>query len=986
MRTTVTVVQITLLFAATVGFAQETTGEITGTVASPDGAPLPGATLVLENPDTGFRRSTAAGSDGEYRFVALPPASYQLAASLDGFKTATRSIRAELGRTVTSDIVMEIGEFGETIEVTGEVPLVDLSSTVSGFTANADELSARLPISRDVLRVAMLAPGTIAADPRFAGNNDSAYNSTYTPGQQVPVIAGSSAAENGYLVNGLNITSFSQMIGSNFVPMEFVEEVQIKTGGFQAEFGRSTGGVVNLVTKSGTNTLHGGASVYWSPRDLQELEPDTYQRDFDGALSLHRANSSEDRESLEANLSLGGPLVRDRLFFFGFVSYRDWSRLDAYDPTLARRSGAGDPYWGGKLDWSISSAHRLEGTVISDLSDIDETVHAVDPETGAVGGLLSTGYSSRGGTSWILKYTGVLSDNLLLSAQAGINPFERMTPDDPCPLAADYRSGAPRRLGCWINLFPGYSSDERTAARLDVDFFAGKHSLRAGVDAESNTSDGSVRFSGGAFYRYYLNGVEGSPPEDFLFPDLPWDQTLVRVDHQDRTGSYEVISNAAYIQDSWAVSGNLTLNLGVRWERFESKNTLGDTLMDVSDQYAPRVGAIWDIGGDGRSKLYGHLGLYHLPMSTEVAIYSAGGLYHDRGWYPLMGEIEADGSPEALGEELDFTVLADGEVSDKREIFDSEYEPMSQSELIIGFERLVGERWSLGVRGVARRFNEIIEDLSIDEALWRKYGIVCHGPDAIAAGEDCLFTFRITNPGTEFTGWYDLDGDGELDPISFTADELGYPDADRTYLALELTAQRRFADNWMLQGSYTWSHGYGNYEGLLNSDLGQDNPYLTQTFDVAAMLDGGAGDLPNDRRHNLKVYGSYAFDFGLQLSGGTWYRSGRPVNAFGWHPTDPWARAYDNYAFFNNGEACPRGCAGKSDAAWALDLGVRYDWSWFGADWHARVDAINLTNNHSVEVVVEATDLSNHQPNPSYLLPRYYQSPRTVRFGFGLSF
>ena len=101
---------------------------------------------------------------------------------------------------------------------------------------------------------------------------------------------------------------------------------------------------------------------------------------------------------------------------------------------------------------------------------------------------------------------------------------------------------------------------------------------------------------------------------------------------------------------------------------------------------------------------------------------------------------------------------------------------------------------------------------------------------------------------------------------------------------------------------------------------------------------------------------------------------------------DPWARAHGPFAFFNNREPCARGCAGRTDAAWALDLGLRYDWAWLGAGWHARVDAMNLTDNGAVEVVVEDSELWSYQANPSYLLPRYYQLPRTVRFGFGVSF
>jgi len=519
------------------------------------------------------------------------------------------------------------------------------------------------------------------------------------------------------------------------------------------------------------------------------------------------------------------------------------------------------------------------------------------------------------------------------------------------------------------------------AYRADLDWFVGSHSLRAGIDAETNTTTADETYSGGVYYTYYLNGTEDQDPADYEFPALPWDQELVSVMHYSLGGSYDVLSNAAYLQDSWSVTPSLTLNLGVRWERFETKNAVGGTLMEINDQVAPRLGVIWDVAGDGTSKLYGSFGVYHLPMSSRPAVRLAGLEYSDEAWHTLVGGINPDGSPDGLGEELEYFLHADGSVPDTREALDSDFEPMSQSELILGYERLVSETWSVGVRGVGRRFNEIIEDITIDKALYEVYGLEeCYA--------DHCAPYVLTNPGSDFSGWYDLDGDGELDPVFFTADELGYPDAERTYLAVELTARRRFADRWMLQGSYTWSHLYGNFDGLANSDKHQANPYLTATFDVAARMEHADGDLPNDRRHNLKLFGTYAFDFGLQLSGNGWFRSGRPVNGFGVHPTDPWAQSYRwaDYAFYNNGVPCPRGCAGKTDSAWALDLGVKYDWQWLGAAWNVRVDAFNVTNNHSVEIVDDFAERMNAQPNPEYLLPRYFQPPRSVRLGFGVSF
>ena len=210
-----------------------------------------------------------ADGRGSYRLPALPPAAYQLTASLDGFQSYRRDLRVELGRTLSHDIGMVMGAFSDTIEVTGEPPLMDTTSTVSGINVTADELHRRLPIEREATEVAFLAPSTAAGD--------SAFETGFTPGQRPVSIAGATVSENAYQVNGLNITNFRTMIGSTMVPYEFLQEVQVKTGGYEAEFGRSTGGVVNMVTKSGTNTLHGGASAYWEPQDLQGSSPDTYE-------------------------------------------------------------------------------------------------------------------------------------------------------------------------------------------------------------------------------------------------------------------------------------------------------------------------------------------------------------------------------------------------------------------------------------------------------------------------------------------------------------------------------------------------------------------------------------------------------------------------------------------------------------------------------------------------------------------------------------
>jgi outer membrane receptor protein involved in Fe transport len=983
MRPTIALVGLAALCCGAVGVAQETTGDIVGTVSSPDGQPMPGVTVTISDPARGFERIVVSNREGRFRLTALPPARYVLTADLDGFKTLQRELDVDLGRTTSGDITMELGAFSDTIEVTGERPRVDPASTVAGITVNTDELNARLPIAREATELALLAPGTVSGSSDFnPGINTQGDSTLYTPGQRLISMMGASVAENTYAVNGLNITNFRNGLGSSRVPLEFIEEVQVKTGGYEAEFGRATGGVINMVTKSGTNTLTGAASAYFRPEGLQESMANT----------IYNTREEERLERLEVNASVGGTLVRDRLFYFLAVSYTDEDLL-TMDTRHGERWQSQEPYWGGKLDWYISPSHRLEGTYFTDETEVYRTLLLYDEDEG-LGEVLNTGWFFRGGSNAIAKYTGVLSDRVLVSAQYGFNEFDRTnrSSGDECPIAVDERYGPAERSGCWLSAFVGTNSDEREAYRVDVDLFVGRHSLRAGLDAEENLSSALETYSGGVYYRYYLNGAEGQDPEDYRFPELPWHRELVRVRSWREGGNYPTDSQSAYLQDRWAVTPSLTLTLGVRYELYDNGNSAGESFIRIADQWAPRVGAVWDPTGNGRSKLYGNYALYHLPVASNTNVMLGGGQFFDEIWYTFSGGVDpVTGEPGRLEDELRYRLLMDGVVPDPREVTADTIEPMSQWEAILGYERMIGESWSVGVRGTAREFNEIIEDVWLARALWEVYGVDCLSPDLMwDPFEGCFWpqhpTARLMNPGTGFTGWYDLDGDGVLDPISFTREQMNLPEPERRYFSLELSVARRFAGNWMFRGSYTWSHSYGNYEGWVNSDIIQDYAGLTATWDISGIMEHAKGDLPNDRRHSLKLFGMYSWDAGLGIGANLWYRSGRPINGFGYHPSDPWAEAYDPMSFYKLGEPCQRGCGGTTEDAWSLSLMLRYDWRWAGTEWHVRVDAFNLFDNGATTAVDEWAEDDRNVLSDTYLEPIDYQTPRRVRFGVGVSF
>jgi outer membrane receptor protein involved in Fe transport len=955
--------------------AQGTTGEIRGSVSSSDGVLLSGVQLAIENADVGFSRNTVSRENGAYRFPGLAPASYQLTASLAGFQTTRRQVNVGLGRTASVDLTLNVGSFKETIVVTDEAPQIDVTSTVSGLSVDSDELFNTIPVQREVTNVALLAPGTVEA-PRYWQQAGS--TGLFTPEQGFASFNGASIGENSYQINGLNVTNFRQMLGSTFIPMEFVEEVEVKSGGYEAEFGRATGGVINMVTKSGTNLFQGGLSIYYEPENLQSNAPDTYFSN----------NQDEKRHRLEINASIGGPIVRDRLFFFLFGRYADTSISDLYTVS-ADVHETSNPYWGGKVDWLISARHRLEGTYISDAVDVEYKRYNYDSDAREITGLQGTGTRSRGGDNYILKYTGMLSDRLLLSAQAGRNQFNRTnaSPGDGCPLAIDGRTEPETWLGCWVRSGRGTDWDTRNAVRVDVDLFVGDHQIRAGADYELNESKAQLEYSGGVYYQYEINGDPDNDPETYWFPDQPWDQDLIYTEIYRDGGLFDVNSSAAYLQDSWQVLPNLSLNLGLRWERYENKNSLSETFIETSDQWAPRLGVIWDPSGSGRSKLFASAGIFYLPVASIANIKLAGGVYDEITWNIFDAEINPDGSPSAVGEEL-FHYLQDGEVPDTRETISDNFKPTSQNEVILGYERMVGSLWTFGVRGVARWLNEVVEDFTIDQGLWTAYGVPCLDPDLVRSEDYCYNTgWRLGNPGTDFEGWYDLDGDGELDRVSISAEDLGYPKAERKYYAVELTIARRFAKNWSLRGSYTWSQTYGNYEGAINSDFGSTWAGLTGTFDTPAMMEYGFGFLPNDYRHNVKLFGYYAWNFGLQLGGNVFWRTGQPINSYGQHPTDPLTRFWGVPSFYTGGEPRPRGVMGRTSNVWSLDLMVRYTFSAVGLEWQVRADVFNVFNNDS-ELWVQhfAEDTGNGIPQDTYGLPEFYQAPRSVRLGFGLSF
>jgi len=983
---------LAVLFAVAVGSSQasNTNGNIAGQILEAGKtAAVSGAMVTVTNDATGQSRSATVSADGSFRFSGLSIGTYSLDVSAPGYVPGgADQLLVSIGTTTSVTIQMNSGNALEEIRVVGSAaaPIIDLRSSETALNITTEELE-KLPVPRSLASVALLAPGVNRGDSRFGG---------------LPSFGGSSVAENQIYINGLNVTNFRNGLGFSNVPYEFYEQFQVKTGGYSAEFGRSTGGVINAVTKSGSNEFKVEMNAYFRPNSLRETGPNVRSRD--GDWLQYRGDSESD--NWDANISVSGPIIKDKLFYHVIYNPRNFESISDNRKVESGRlseSTDDDDFWGAKIDWNITDDHRLELLAFEDTSTF--TTYDVARGTNA--------YSNSGGENWSAKYTGYLfDDSLMVSAMYGENEYNLTTSSDlaqQCSLFYDYRNfyGGPASavpyfgvdIGCAgiDDYFVEEGFDQREAMRFDLEWTIGDHVIRAGIDREINTSNSDQKYSGpnGAYYLIFPYFEGESAGGEVITADVD----LVRDRIRTVGGAFETEASAIYIEDTWQVSDNLVATIGLRNESFDNMNGAGNTFVKIDDMLAPRLGLTFDINGDGSAKLFANAGRYFLPVANNTNVRLAGNESDTRSYYVLEGlnpvsDVFGDYYEYVLGRQVGTTqVLADGEEPDTRSIVADGIDPMYQDEFIIGYQAFINDDWSWGIKGTRRKLNGAIDDMIIDHAIVSKFGC--------SSSYDHT-QYVLGNPGMDMRVWSDTDCD-EIDDawVNFTADELVYDRAVRTYNAVDLNLTKQWDGKWYLSANYTWSHSYGNSEGLVKSDNGQTDAGLTTDFDFPELMDGAYGDLPNDRRHAFKLWGSYAITNNLLAGVNINATSGRPLNAFGLgHPnvgevdygatyytaSDSGARDEDGAIIYDYTKN-PRGSQGRTPWIYRVDANLRYETELLGARTTFKVDVFNIFNfdKHTrIDENVEST-LGNYDQR-SAGLPISFQTPRYVQLSASVKF
>ena len=860
--------------------AQGTTGTISGRIVDPQGLAVPGVAVTVSGPQGA--KTTVTDSMGRFSVPFLTPGTYSVKAELQGFKAIEQNnVVVRLEQTVDLPLTMQVGGLTETVEVTGASPVVDTQTTTAGANLDSAMLS-RLPVGRSLAETLYVAPGV------SSGGGTGTSN---------PSIGGGSGLENQYVVDGVNIsgTGFGSLgsyarggnaiLGSlgTGVTYDFIKEVQIKTAGYEAEFGQSTGGVVNVITKSGSNELHGTLFGYTRPNKLESSYTQIHTNN--GWVNVTGTSLSD------FGAEVGGPVSKNHLFFFGAIDPQ-WDKkwTIAPDNKLANGSFAFPLRALGEQERTRRfMSYSTKGTWQATANNTISASFFGDPGHGPTGAQRNNSLlgqdTSRfseldkfGGHNQIVKYEGVLTNSFLLEASfARAKQQVIEVPSVNTWNTVDTRVTPQVRTG-GIGSFSNNEGQNKQYQAKATNVFGG-HQLKYGLALEDIDFVDIPNYTGPTFTlpdgKVTKTGASLQILPDPVFGSI---YRATRANYVLGRSTTQKYFNW-FAQDNWQVNDRFTFRPGLRYEQQKIVGTLAD--FTWKNNFAPRIGATYDVTGNGKSKVYGNWGRFYAKVPNDLA---ARALSADSGisradYFDANLTRPVPEGTTAAGVTRHF-ILAGTVPSD----FDPKAKSTYMDEALAGFEYEALPGMNVGIRYIHRTMPRILEDIGTAQMV--AYDLGLPGLDSV---EYFITNVNKDTPTTVFAGL----------PAAHFEDPL------HKYDAVEFTADKRLSNNWSLQSSYRWSRLWGNFEGFYRNDNGQSDPAISSLFDfptddisytqigvprfgyrgdIRFLGKLGAGPLPNDRRHQVKVYGTYNLPVGLNFGIGTQLSSGMPLTQMAANP------------------------------------------------------------------------------------------------------
>ena len=946
--------------------AQERFGNIAGKVTDQTGAVLPGVTVTVTNNET--QRSSVAVSDsnGTFYAAALEPGRYTVKFELSGFITQEApSVILLLGTTATVDSSLRVGGVTETVQVLAGTPLIDVASTTHQKNIPAEEFEV-IPKGRSFQALATALPSV------NAGELEGGFQ-----------VNGASAGENNFTVDGVSVVSQIHGNQRQDAVFEYLQEVQVKTSGLEAEYGGALGGVISAVTKSGGNTYRGSLFEHYSASWLRSNNGFTHRLQIDPITQNSAAtlqDTDQDFKRNEFGGTIGGPIVRDHVFFFGSVSPRIENLTRNYTLSTGEvipvnRDRTTQSAF-GKVTYSPISRLQLNLSGLYTPDKAEGTVVAFDGPTANTTTNDATFFAAQQARGyevpqWNMSYTGdyTATDKTLVSVRGGYmkdnyfdtgvdksQTFEYVTATSslsPALLATvpqQYRQAAG-----YSNLPRVQIKDHDITSRNFVDFSvtqmvnaAGQHQFKGGFGYSHANNDVTLAYPNNGFVSVFWNTTFTS--------DVPGVGSgtgaygYYTIDDIGTIGQTGANILSLFAQDNWTINSRLTLNLGVRVESEDIPSYRPDIQETAihfgwGQKVAPRLGFAYNLFGDDRVKISGSYGRYYDWTKYELARGTFGG----DTWTTRFRTLDDPDISKLSRANLTGRNLWDSQpdsYKDSRipsfgsDVVDPDMKPMAQDAYNLGFEYQVRTNTVVGVNFVRTNLLRTIEDI----------GTLVNGSEAYIYGNpgEGIATTAITT--------------GATPPFDM-------PKTKRNYTALEFTANRRFSNSWFLGGSYVLSRLYGNYPGLVNTDevtapgrvsVGSQEAFGQRTrpgtnasraWDLDEMMFdshgnvGVDGRLPTDRPHVVKVYGSYLFKTGTNVGLNFYAGSGTPVSKS--------VQSIYRYPILVEG----RESLGRTDAMSQTDLLVSHEFGLAGTKkLRLEFNGLNIFNQQQVRHVFDTVN------------------------------
>jgi len=890
-----------------------TKGSINGVVHDPSGAVVPGATVKLSSPYGDH--VTTTNNAGAFTFPSLVVGTgYNVTVSQAGFSSATqRNLEVGINQATTADIILEVGTATQSVDVTASSAAIDTTTTTIG--ANIDEnLIKSIPVGRNIASVMAMAPGV--ADSDGAGNSN-------------PSINGASGLENEYVINGANVTdpgfggfgTYSRVYGSlgNGINFDFIQEVQVQTGGFEAQYGEALGGIVNVVTKSGTNQFHGDVFGYFQPQQFEATRTNA------NPLLVSKTDFLVHQSSIDYGADAGGHILKDKLFWYG-----------GFNPLINGTYKEADPFYAnyalgvidrklttydytGKLDYNLGTKHQFEGSVFGDPSGSPMTFNnplSTVPAPGPIDDSVESKFS-YGTRTWTGRYNGTLSPNWAVTVN--YSNFYNSFTNTPLENGYQITDNTAVQLGTGGAItYGGIGFNEASVSKVNqmavssshIFRLWGGHNITYGYQFEDDIYNDIYRYTGapfqlpnlpelgpaagqtvtGAAFTREYEGTPGASPIVLNFTRGNYSPPNVATDTR---------YNSGYFQDSWTF-GRLTIKPGIR---FEQQSLIGvNNHYDLTHNWAPRIGFILDPFNDRKTKIYATWGRFFEKVPLDIAVRS---LSDETS---ITGALYADPGPGAQPNLSPSNYIPGGNIAFQGgaanlESVASGTGAQYQDEVAAGYEHEFAHNWTFTGRFVYRDLRRIIEDMSGINVTQALAGVpqiyVIGNPSKTLDIFQNVSACSTPGVGNCTSSGYTAFANGTTNPIGSDGIPDGFPNPYRYYKSGEFIVSKRIS-NLQVYGSYVLSKLDGNYQGSYRSDNGQNDPNISSMFDFTnsdGRLTGQdvPGLLETDRTHQFKLFANYMWrNFAI---GASWLpTSGTPITDLLDHP-----------AYLNAGEVpvCP---------------------------------------------------------------------------------